>query len=450
MMRTVVSALLVAIAAALVMGARRMDAAPAAISAVSSASESAGSPIPPTLFGMHVHMRPMRPQPWPNAPFGTFRFADSVVGWDKMNPAEGRYDWRLFDREMAELKEHNVDDVLFTFHSTPTWASSAPTHRCAHGRLLALPMGNNINAALGMCDAPNDVRPDGSGSDQHWIDFITALATHNKEGKGARVKYWEIWNEPHNDFFWSGTDAQMVRMARDAYTTIKRIDPDAIILSPSVGTNPRIGMRWMEGYLSAGGGDYADVIAFHGYLQSTSSTDFVPRVENFRKMLAHFKQEGKPLWDTEASWGNAQNLGLNEEQETAFVVQFYLLHWSMGVPRLYWFAWNDGNTGTLWIPDRDNPSAPGTLTRAGQAYIAAYKWLVGATLVKPCSSEGGTWICSLKEKDGRDAQVVWSSGGEKQYSPKLSFKKVRDLDGNETPAAGAVRVRELPVLLEAQ
>ena len=410
----------------------------------------AGSLIPPTLFGMHVHMRPMRPQPWPNAPIGTFRFADSVVGWDKMNPAEGRYDWRLFDREMAELKAHDVDDVLFTFHSTPTWASSGPRHRCASGRLAQLPMGNNINAALGMCDAPNDLRPDGSGSDQHWIDFVGALATHNKESRSAKVKYWEVWNEPHNDFFWSGTHAQMVRLARDAYTTIKGIDPDAVILSPSVGTNPRLGMRWMEGYLAAGGGQYADVIAFHGYLQSTSSTDFVPRVANFRKMLAEYKQNSKPLWDTEASWGNGENLGLNEEQQAAFLVQFYLLHWSVGVPRLYWFAWNDGNTGTLWVPDRDSPSGPGTLTKAGRAYIAAFQWLVGATLSKPCAPEGGTWTCTLTEKDGREAQVVWSASGEKQFNPKSSMKRMRDLEGNATPIAGAIKVRELPVLLEAQ
>src|SRR4029077_15019506 len=239
-------------------------------------------------------------------------------------------------------------------------------------------------------------------------------------------------------------------MARDAYTTIKRIDPDAVILSPSVGTNPRIGMRWLEGYLAAGGGQYADVIAFHGYLQSTSAADFVPRVENFRRMLAEYKQAEKPLWDTEASWGNAEVLGLNEEQQAAFVPQFYLLHWSSGVPRLYWFAWNDGNTGTLWIPDRDNPSSPGMFSKAGEAYITTYKWLVGATLTEPCSTKGGTWTCSLKEKDGRDALVVWSSGGEKQYSPKPSLKKLTDLSGHTTAVSGAIRVRETPVLLEAQ
>lgn len=428
----------------------RSVAARAARATIATSPNEISSAIPPTLFGMHVHMRPMRPQPFPTVAIGTFRFADTVVGWDKMNPAEGTYDWRWFDKEMADLKSHNIEDILFTFHSTPTWASSGPQHRCAHGRLAELAEGNSINAMLGSCDPPNDLHPDGSGSDQHWIDFISALATHNKQSNAARVKYWEVWNEPHNDFFWSGTHAQMVRMARDAYTTIKHIDPEAVILSPSVGTNPRIGMRWMEGYLSAGGGQYADVIAFHGYLQSTSALDFGPRVANFRRMLSVYGQDAKPLWDTEASWGNAEALGLNEEQQAAFIAQFYLLHWSVGIPRLYWFAWNDGNTGTLWTPDRDSPSGPGTLTRAGQAYLTVYHWLVGATLSKPCSPEGETWTCILKKEDGSEAQVVWSAGGEKQYIPKPSMKKMRDLDGNVASVTGAIRLRELPVLLAAQ
>src|SRR5258708_23210921 len=171
MMRSVVSALLVAIAGAIFLGVKSMEAAPAGTMTIAPSASETSSPIPPTLFGMHVHMRPMQPQPWPNAAFGSFRFADSVVGWDKMNPAEGKYDWKWFDKEMADLKVHKVEDVLFTFHSTPTWASSGPNHTCAHGRLASMAMGNKINASLGTCDAPNDLRRAASGSDQNMTSL---------------------------------------------------------------------------------------------------------------------------------------------------------------------------------------------------------------------------------------------------------------------------------------
>jgi len=456
MKRTALVDLLIAIAFATLLLIEPAGAADSLAINNAASAEAPHSVIPPTLFGMHVHMRPTRPQPWPPVPVGTFRFADTVAGWFRLNPAEGKYDWTLLDEELEDLKSHNVDDVLFTFHSTPAWASSGPHHRCAHGGLAQLREGANINTRLGSCDPPNDLNPDGSGTDQHWKDFVSALATHNLNSKAAHIKYWEVWNEPHNDFFWDGTDAQMVRMARDAYTIIKSIDPEALILSPSVGMHPRIGAAWMDSYLAAGGGQYADIIAFHGYVHALrsgrypSASDPVQPLSDFRKMLARHGQDSKPLWDTEASWGNASNMDFtDEEQQSAFLAQFYLLHWSLGVPRLYWFAWNDGAVGTLWIPDPGDRSAPGTLTKAAGAYAQVYKWLVGAALMKPCSEDGGVWTCSLREADGHEAEIVWSAEGEKQFNPKTSLKKMRDLDGNVNSVQGAIKIREKPILIEA-
>ena len=49
-----------------------------------------------------------------------------------------------------------------------------------------------------------------------------------------------------------------------AYEIIKTIDPGAMVLTPSpVGG---YGPPWMSRFLAAGGGKYADIMAFHGYL----------------------------------------------------------------------------------------------------------------------------------------------------------------------------------------
>src|SRR6202000_884775 len=124
---------------------------------------------------------------------------------------------------------------------------------------------------------------------------------------GAHIKYWEIWNEPHNAFFWTGTFPQMVRMTKDAASIIKSIDPDALIISPPVGLDMN-GARWLEGFLAAGGGDAVDIISFHGYIHSgklgarPSAPVLLERVEIARKLIAKYGQGSKPLWDTEASW----------------------------------------------------------------------------------------------------------------------------------------------------
>ena len=408
--------------------------------------------IPPTLFGMEVHIRP-QPVPWPAVPIGSIRLSDNLISWAQINKSDGNYDWRQLDEKLADLKAHDIDDVLYTFRLTPSWASSKPTDNCARGAASGLV---GLAAMPGECDPPADLNPDGTGADKHWKDFVGAIALHNKNSsKTAHITYWEIWNEPHNDFFWTGTFDQMMRMARDASAVIKSINPDAVILSPSVGLDVGKSVKWITGYLSAGGGDYADIIAFHGYVHSgrlgiyPSATDLVSRLNSFRNILAKYGQSSKTLWDTEASWGNAKGMGFeDEDSQAAFLAQFYLLHWSQGIPRLYWYAWNDGLVGTLWVPDPTDPSDPGRLTKAAIAYKQLFNWLRGSTMTERCSQKGSLWICGLSEADGHTAQIVWASREEENYSPNALPMKMRDLDGNVSTVSAGIKVNTKPVLLE--
>jgi hypothetical protein len=338
-----------------------------------------------------------------------------------------------------------VDDVIYSFTKGPAWASSQPNAECEKPN-WARNKGWHPDTR-GSCAAPADLNSDGSGTDKHWKDFVTAIASHAKNGDGAHIRYWEIWNEPNHPTFWTGTFAQMARMSRDAATIIKGIDPQALIVSPPVGLNES-GLDWLDGYLAAGGGDSADIIGFHGYVHTgrerPSATTLIGGVERYRRILAKYGQSSKPLWNTEASWGNAPAMGFDQDQDfqVAFLTQFYLMHWSLGIPRLYWFAWNDFGVGVLWLPESG-------VTKAALAYGELYKWLVGSTMTTPCAKKDGLWICGLKEPSGQEAEVVWSDGGTRAYTPKASLKRMHDLDGNVTPLTGGIKVSPKPVLLEA-
>ena len=107
------------------------------------------------------------------------------------------------------------DDPLFTLGMTPQWASSRPNDKTC----LPQPRGE--------CDPPDDLNADGSGTDQHWKDFITAIVTH----VNGRIHHWEVWNEPQAANAWTGTHAQLVRMAQDARTIIQSVDPKAKMLN---------------------------------------------------------------------------------------------------------------------------------------------------------------------------------------------------------------------------
>src|SRR5689334_8151810 len=92
------------------------------------------SPIPATFFGMHRHLWPQKgEEPWPDIPFGSFRMWDSNTGWAQINVAPGKYDWSTVDKWFSELKQHDVEDVIYTFGRTPRFASSQPGMQCNYG-----------------------------------------------------------------------------------------------------------------------------------------------------------------------------------------------------------------------------------------------------------------------------------------------------------------------------
>ncbi|MGA8493592.1 MAG: hypothetical protein WB711_24435 [Terriglobales bacterium] len=432
MKRIVFGAFLILTAVAILPGLGRWAAAPSEVVLASDDTHPPTTPVPRTFFGMHRHAYPNKHEPWPDIPFGSFRMWDSATGWAQINTANGKYDWSQVDRWFSELKEHDVDDILYTFGRVPEFASSQPNLDCNNGP--------------GQCAPPKDLKSDGTGSDQYWKDFVTAIVTHSKNNRGIHIKYWELWNEPYLPRYWSGTFPQLLRMARDAKEIIHSIDPDAVFLSPDSGLVYPKYRQFMEDWLAAGGGEYADGIAFHGYTQRGPATDFIQYYREFRKILAKYHQDTKPTYDTEASWGNVKKGKgyADEDSQAAFVAQFYLVHWSEGVQRLYWYAWNDGATGMLY--DRESKRS----TQGARAYREVFNWMVGSTMTRGCSPDGSVWTCTLTKADGKEALVVWNESGEKNYSPKGAFKKFRDVAGNSNPISGPLKIGPKPLFLESQ
>src|SRR5277367_5800260 len=118
-------------------------------------------PIPQSFFGMTTHWF----QPWPVIQFGGLRLWSTQTKWSDLNPSAGVYDWTTLDNWLAAAQQHGATQTILTVAMTPQWASSNPNDpTCQFGP--------------GQCDPPADLNPDGSGSDQHWKDYSTAVATH--------------------------------------------------------------------------------------------------------------------------------------------------------------------------------------------------------------------------------------------------------------------------------
>ena len=376
----------------------------------------------PGYFGMHETNAAAHN--WPSVGFGTFRTWDVYphVSWADINTAKGVYDWTNLDNLVSLAQSHGVD-LIYTFGRTPAWASSNPTGSCP----------SNPD---GSCYPPSN--------QQDWKDFVAGISARY----AGTIKYWELWNEPNASNFWAGTTAQMVTMAQDAYPIIKAGDSGAVVLSPAPqGTGA---YRWMDKYLAAGGGAYADVVSFHGYLGSSNGVADPPEniaslIAKMKGIMASYGQGSKELWDTEHSWGNDANLA-DQDHQAAWLARHVIVSWSTGVARSVWYLWDGAYVGTLWDPVNG-------IHQAGRAYGEVYKWLVGSTLTAPCSmASDSTWTCFLTRASGSEAEIIWNSSGvTSAHTVSSPYTQYSDLLGNTfaVPANGSVMIGHAPLLFQA-
>ena len=396
--------------------------------------------IPSDFFGMHINTYT---DGWPAQPFGTQRLLNSNVNWADIETSPGVYNFRFLDQWIAQAQAHNVT-LLYTFIDVPQFYSSVPTDAtCSY-----------TNRGLGGCHPPSDLNADGTGSDAAYRNFVSALVQH----VGNKIQYWEVWNEPNQLSAWQATDPvnhpynQLIRMQADAAQIIKSANPNALILTPPPVGFPNGAPKWEAGYLAAGGGETADVIAFHAYVHKwiwgtqPLAENVAAAINNMVGVMQKYNVT-KPLWVTESGWGRTDKDGFtNEILQTAFTARYILLEESSGIAHAYWYQWDSGspyNSGTFFI-------YPHTTRAPGVAYQQVYNWTAGATLTVPCAATGTVWTCQYSRANGYTAIAVWNTAGTSTYTvPSAEYTQYRDLAGNTTALTSAsVSIGLEPILLE--
>jgi hypothetical protein len=363
--------------------------------------------VPPTYFGLHVNDI----RAWPAVPVKSVRTAN--ISWGAINTARGVYDWSVLDRAV-DIADKRGAELSYLLLRTPQWASSKPSEHCYAGN-------------IGCAAPPKDLA--------QWDTFVRALATRYR----GRITSYEIWNEPNDPKFWTGSVDQMVEMARRAYRIIKAVDPKALVISPSP-TYTKEGPPhvWLGPYLTAGGGEFADVIGFHGYVATKPETVRTV-VAQIRKTLADHNQSSKPLWDTEAGWGRNSELQ-SPDSQASFLAKSYLIQWSDGVRRFYWYQWDNPQWGTLWDKGQG-------VRKPGQAFAQIQKWLVGASLEQPCSvAADNTWTCTL-HRGASQQKIMWNPSSTVRIPVDGQHTAAERLDGTTTKIDRQIEINQDPVLL---
>lgn len=424
---------------------------------VSTPASSGATAFTPGFFGMTA----MNASDYPPLSFGVLGHP-GIGAWPWIERQKGVYDFNLMDAYVNAASAHglldqssNTASMAITLGFTPQWYAANPAS-CKLNQPL------NVTQCT---SAPAHI--------QDWTNYIKAVMAHYNGVIMPHIRYYELWNEMNINLFWTGSNNDLVKLAQAAYPII-HADPNSLLLTPSVagpvGTAAKAsGSVWMAAYLDAGGAKYADGGAFHGYIaqevtpfpmpeQDTTLGcvaskscygSIITKVKTMRQVFDQHGMAGKPMFDTEGSWGKGNVT--DPDTQVAWLARWLLLQAglrsSANLQMVTWFSWSkpDFNWGSI----EDKSGQP---TRAGLAFSQVYGWLVGASMGQPCSAtSGGIWTCALTRPGGYRALAVWSASGSQSYKPSgATYVQYRDLAGNTTKIAsgGIVPVGALPVLVE--
>jgi hypothetical protein len=212
-----------------------------------------------------------------------------------------------------------------------------------------------------------------------WGQFVIAMVTNS----AGRIKYWELWNEPEQGGYWDGSPSELVDQCKVAYQIIKELQPNSIVLSPSM---TELGQSWgadfTDKFFAAGGGQWCDAIAFHHY--SNLPEDFLL---DFTILNGILKKYGvtKPSYNTEFNFANK-----DVSIRNAYIAQSLIIQASLGI------------VGTVYDPETELEA--NDYTDSTMAIVAS--WLIGATL-SPLRIDG-QWRRVVVSKSGQpDQELFW-------------------------------------------
>jgi hypothetical protein len=385
-------------------------AACAGLSRGSNAQFSSGS-VANSAFGFDIR-NPL--VSWPKEPFTWWRLWDAGVDWSRVEPAPNQFDFTLMDKYVALAQEHDVK-IIYVISNTPQWAATDAN-------------------ATGTVGTPGGISPPRNMQD--WQNYVSTVATRYK----GKIAAYEVWNEADLPGYWNGTMQQMVQLCQIAHDTIKKIDPSATVLAPSVVAGQ--GLTFLPAFFLAGGGQYSDAVAYHMY-----DTQMAPELSMpfFRDMITVAGQGGKQIWNTEDGWG-PWGTWPNDQAAANFVARSLILQRSLGVSVIVWYAWDDrGPWVNLFMvqPDLQTP------TPAAVAFGTVTAWLDNAAVA--CTNLADNWQCSLTSSENGTRYVVWNASGAGTFAipPSWGVKTMVDLNGNtQSIPSSTISLTGSPVLLK--
>jgi GH35 family endo-1,4-beta-xylanase len=382
-----------------------------------TSGSGSGGMIGSNFFGMHVHRLTPDPgtvaTPWPNASFGSLRLWDSGTTWAKLQPTPTTWDFSKLDAQVDQARQHGAS-VLLVLGQTPTWASARPGQASGYG--------------AGAGAEPKDFLA--------WQRYVQTVVERYR----GRISAYEVWNEPVEARYYTGTPETLGRLTKLAAAEIRRADPAAKVVSASPyaqGPNN----TWLRRYLATGAGSVVDALGVHLYAQ-------VPEValDGYATMRRAFNDLGlgaKPVWVTETGYRrNPGEGGYSDNAMRGIVLRSHLMLAAQGVARVYWYAWD--NQG--WVGVKMTQPDSRALAAGGVGYQQTVAALTGAKVLSCHAATTGLSSCTVS-KNAKRSTYYWTSSGYRTMRLPAGTTGVQPFGGTWRPewAGHNVLVTGLPV-----
>lgn len=288
--------------------------------------------FPADFFGLHFARYPTGSPvtvPQPGLSYSTVRSHDkNGLTWASINPSDGVFYWDTLDAWVA-AHSAAARDMIFTVFGTPTWASARPSESGVYG------LGSRAEPA----------------SMSSLSAFVAAVAARYP----GQIKYWEVWNEPNNATFYSGTRAKLVEMAVAIKTAAKSADATCKIIGPAVTNFSETPNQSAETYFrdllgttdGASGTlvSHVDIIGVHLYVPGGDMRKLIGIISNIKSACAANGAGLLPIWDTESGVISPVFAETTAVKRRKLFARQQIIAASLGIERSCWYGYDYASYG---------------------------------------------------------------------------------------------------------
>ena len=251
----------------------------------------------------------------PMPPTGPIRIWDAGVVWADLEKQRGVWDWQKLD---SLVMSAGTRSIMIVLGHPPAWAAGGGTD----GKQAAwMPAGSN--------------RPPANMT--IWRNYVRAVVTRYKD----KVRYYQVWNEPADKRFYSGTFSELGTFTKVAYQVIKSVDSNIQVISPPLQPRRQAAFKTKGVYIMKAlkdAGNPFDIWACHIYPQKTEGVEgFIRDVSAVKAAIGPTK---KPLWITECNYnlGGIGNPYPSKAQVSLTSITKNAAT-KLDIGRIYWYAY---------------------------------------------------------------------------------------------------------------